>query len=47
MEQNMILTLRTLSFDETGSGQREEITLPENGVIHVNTKGIPVYKKIG
>jgi alpha-glucosidase len=25
----------------------EEIELPENGVIHVNTKGIPVYKKIG
>ena len=28
MEQNMRLTLRTLSFDETGSGQREEYTLP-------------------
>lgn len=25
----------------------EEIEVPENGVIHVNTKGIPVYKKIG
>ncbi len=25
----------------------EEIDLPENGVIHVNTKGIPVYKRIG
>lgn len=25
----------------------EEIELPENGVIHVNTKGIPVYKRIG
>ena len=28
MEQNMLVTLRTLSFDETGSGRREEITLP-------------------
>ncbi len=28
MEQNMILTLRTVSFDETGSGQRQELTLP-------------------
>ncbi len=27
MEQNMILTVRTLSFDEAGSGQRDEITL--------------------
>lgn len=27
MEQNMTVTLRTLSFDGSGSGQREEITL--------------------
>ena len=28
MEHNMILTIRTVSFDETGSGQRQEFTLP-------------------
>jgi uncharacterized beta-barrel protein YwiB (DUF1934 family) len=37
MEQNMILTLRTLSFDETGSGQREEITLPARLSLDGNT----------
>ena len=25
----------------------EEIEVPENGIIHVNTKNIPVYKRIG
>ena len=24
----------------------EEIQVPEDGIIHVNTKGIPVYKRI-
>lgn len=28
MEQNMTLTLRTLSFDSEGSGTREELSLP-------------------
>lgn len=28
MEQNMTLSLRTLSFDSEGSGQRQELTLP-------------------
>ena len=37
MEQNMILTLRTLSFDESGSGQREEITLPARLTLDGNT----------
>ena len=28
MEQNMTLKIRTLSFDQTGSGTKEELTLP-------------------
>ena len=28
MENNLIVTLRTLSFDSEGSGQRDEVTLP-------------------